>query len=261
MFNANKFQCLRYGRNQHLKNATSYQTNSGTTIKSEASAKDLGVTMSDCALFSEHISNTAKAASLKCGRILRTFRTRRKLPLLTLWCSLVLPILDYCSQLWNPSKLGLIQTLEKVQVNFLRKIQDIPKLDYWDQLRYLRLYSLQRRREIYCILYVWKVLEQLVPNFGIKVGNNRRMGRYCIVPHIRQSSSCKIQTIRFGSMAINGPRLFNCLPPRIRNLSGCSIEVFKRVLDKDLETIPDEPRIPGLTRYCAESSNSIIIYN
>ena len=59
MFNTDKFQCLRYGKNQHLKNVTSYQTNSGTTIKSEASAKDLGVTMSDCALFSEHISNTA----------------------------------------------------------------------------------------------------------------------------------------------------------------------------------------------------------
>ena len=29
--------------------------------------------------------------------------------MLTLWKSLVMPILDYCSQLWSPSKVGEIQ--------------------------------------------------------------------------------------------------------------------------------------------------------
>ena len=259
-FNSEKFQCLRYGRNQDLKERTCYQSDGGSSIKSESSIRDLGVTMSDNGLFSEHIANVTKSANLKCGWVLRTFKTRNQLPLITLWRSLVLPILDYCSQLWNPSKPGLIQMLEMVQVNFLKKIRDIPKMDYWDQLKFLNMYSLQRRRERYCIIYVWKILENLVPNFGVKVGYNKRLGRYCVIPHVRQSSSGKIQTIRFGSMGVNGPRVFNCLPPQIRNLSGCSIEVFKRALDNHLKSIPDEPRVPGLIKYCAKSTNNIAMY-
>ena len=258
LFNSEKFQCLRYGTNQDLKNTTSYRSDGGTIIKSESSVRDLGVTMSDNALFSEHIANVVQSANLKCGWVLRTFKTRNRLPLLTLWRSLVLPIVDYCSQLWSPSKPGLIQMIEMVQVNFLKKIKDIPKLDYWEQLKFLKMYSLQRRRERYCIIYVWKILENRVPNFGIEVGCSKRLGRYCIIPHVRQSSSCRTQNIRFGSMGINGPRLFNSLPPIIRNISDCSIDVFKRAVDKHLESIPDEPRTPGLIRYCSRNTNSIV---
>ena len=35
---------------------------------------------------------------------------------------------------------------------------------YSDRLSLLRLYSLQRRRERYCIIYVWKIIEDFVPN-------------------------------------------------------------------------------------------------
>ena len=37
---------------------------------------------------------------------------------------------------------------------------------YSDRLSLLRLYSLQRRRERYCIIYVWKRIEDLVPNLS-----------------------------------------------------------------------------------------------
>ena len=88
--------------------------------------------------------------------------------MLTLWKSLVLPILDYCSQLWSPSNKGLIQQIESIQQSFTRKIA-IGNLtnNYWDRLSHLKLYSLQRRRERYAIIYVWKILEGHVPKiFG-----------------------------------------------------------------------------------------------
>ena len=37
---------------------------------------------------------------------------------------LILPKLDYCSQLWNPSQAGLIQQLELAQKSFLRRINE-----------------------------------------------------------------------------------------------------------------------------------------
>ena len=44
----------------------------------------------------------------------------------------------------------------------------------------LKLYSLQRRRDRYTIIYVWKILESIVPNLNIPntYGSIRR-GRLC----------------------------------------------------------------------------------
>ena len=79
--------------------------------------------------------------------------------------SLVLPILDYCSQLWCPLKKGDIQLIEDVRKVFARKIPHKGQ-DYWERLRTLRLYSLERRRERYRIIYIWKMLENLSPNLN-----------------------------------------------------------------------------------------------
>ena len=259
-FNPDKFECLRYGSDETLRNNTFYLSCNGSLICNKTSVKDLGVTMSANASFEEHISNITLAASLQCGWILRTFATRDQAPLITLYKTLVIPILDYCSQLWCPSSQGTIQRVEKVQINYLKKVQGISHLDYWQQLQLLKMKSLERRRERYRAIYVWKVLEDLVPNFGITSAYSKRNGRYCVVPHLKSNASCRIKTIRFNSMGVNGPRVFNSLPVHLRNMSLCSLEAFKRALDKHLEVIPDEPRVPGLVKFCKRGSNSLVDY-
>ena len=77
-----------------------------------------------------------------------------------------LPILDYCSQLWSPSKVGDIQQIEQIQKSFTRKIRFASRKDYWERLEQCHLFSLQRRRERYRIIYVWKILEGIVPNLS-----------------------------------------------------------------------------------------------
>ena len=46
---------------------------------------------------------------------------------------------------------------------------------------------------------------------------------------------------------VNGARLFNCLPAKIWNLTRIGLDEFKMALDKFLETVPDQPKIDGLT--------------
>ena len=55
----------------------------------------------------------------------------------------------------------------------------------------------------------------------------------------------------------SGPQLFNCLPPFLRNMTKCSVDILKEELDKYLLTIPDEPSVPGLTPD-ARPSNSLL---
>ncbi|KAG0714188.1 hypothetical protein GWK47_014605 [Chionoecetes opilio] len=54
-----------------------------------------------------------------------------------------------------------------------------------------------------------------------------------------------------------GPKLFNNLPGKLRNLTECSVEKFKHHLDNHLQTIPDEPPVPGYTSVSRADTNSI----
>ena len=220
--------------------------------------------MSDDASFSVHIKKIVEKVNSLVSWILRTFEARDELTMLTLWKTIVLPHIDYCSQLWSPHKKGEIQMIELLQRNFIRKIKGACSLSYWDQLKKLKLYSLERRRERYIIIYVWKILENFVPNFnhevngnsagGISYYNHIRHGRKCVVPSLTKG---RVQSIRYGALVASGPRLFNLLPKSIRNTSNSSVNVFKKKLDKYLESVPDEPLIPGYVRYGRGLSNSV----
>ena len=67
-----------------------------------------------------------------------------------------------------------------------------------------------------------------------------------------------MQNLREASLPVRGQRLFNTLPQEVRNLTGCTVEHFKRSLDKYLRDIPDEPQIPGYTLMRRAETNSII---
>ena len=143
-----------------------YTDPTGHVIARSESVKDLGIVMSDDGRFGEHIAGVVRAAKMKLGWILRTFKTREETPLMFLYSSLVRPLLEYSCQLWNPSRVGEIQQLESVQRSFTARIRSTGHLDYWQRLARMDLYSLQRRRERYIIVYVFKVIEGLVPNLG-----------------------------------------------------------------------------------------------
>ena len=97
----------------------------------------------------------------------------------TLFKTLVLPHVDYCSQLWAPSRASDLLRLEKIQKNFLRKIPSLSHLSYWEQLASLKMYSTQRRLERHRVIYIWKLIEGIVPDCGVRESQNQetRLGR------------------------------------------------------------------------------------
>ena len=77
--------------------------------------------------------------------------------MLTLLKSVVIPLLlpYYCCQLWNPWKAKDIQAIEAIQRTFTYKITEVHHYNYWEILHELKLYSLQRRRVRYIIIYIY----------------------------------------------------------------------------------------------------------
>ena len=166
--NGKKFEQLSFGINTQTMNHSLYFDDQGNKIVSKDAVRDLGVTMDVDGTFTTHINKLVSKVNELSGWILRTFQSREKDVLLTLWKSLVIPHLDYCSPLWSPVKTSLIQKIELTQKSFIRKIRGMKNLNYWEQLKFLGLYSLERRRERFQILYTWAILENQLPNFHHK---------------------------------------------------------------------------------------------
>lgn len=159
LFNENKFEVLRYGRNTAIKENTSYSTTHGK-IETKSSLRDLGEIVSIEGKFSFHIQNITASAKLS-GWILRIFMEE----------SGIRSKLEYCCQLWSSNTVDEIEELEPVQRSFISKISGLSD----------KKYSLQRRKEQYQIIYTQKILERLVPNTGIKLRQNRPRGRFCYI--------------------------------------------------------------------------------
>ena len=254
-FNGEKFLHLRYG--WKLDSQTGYQTENGNNISQVDNLKDLGVIMSSSASFEDHINQVCSKGKDMAGWILRTFSARDSTTMLTLFKTMVLPLVEYCCQLWSPNKQYLIKSIESVQRHFTSKISGMTGLSYRQRLRKLKLYSLERRRDRYSVIYVWKILQGLAPNMlgedQLRNVNNPRLGRLCALPPLKSRSPRSIQTLKESSFCVRGPKLFNELPPNLRNFDG-KIDTFKTKLDRFLSTVKDEPYDPDEPLVAASNS-------
>ena len=128
--------------------------------------------------------------------------------------------------------------------------------DYWQKLKLLRVYSQERRRERYSVMFLWKLSQGLVTGYDITFTPlDGRTGRKAVSPSIPRTPSC-LKNAREGSLAVKGVALFNSLPISLRNSDHGDIPMFKNHLDIYLGNIPDQPTMPGLTR--GAQSNSLL---
>ena len=181
--------------------------------------------------------------------------------MLTLLKQLIIPSLEYCCPVWSPGDAANINKLEKVQKSFTKKIFGLSKVHYWDRLEKLHLFSLQRRRERYLILYIWKITHGLVPDVGVTYApTNNNEGIKLRLPVLKGPAD--ITKLMENGLLYHGARLFNMLPQDLRRTSTAEetihIDTFKRSLDKFLWLIPDEPGPNKAGRIRAAESNSLL---
>ena len=94
--------------------------------------------------------------------------------------------------------------------------------------------------DIYGIIYMWKIVEGLVPNLSDPITSSfsDRRGRTCIVCH---SGADRLGTLKCNSFRWRSIRRFNRLQNGIRIMSSCSVVGFKSQLDSYLGNIVDLP--------------------
>ena len=257
-FNGDKFELLRYTVNGEPI-PFQYVTSEGTAIEAKNEVTDLGVIMSCSANFKIHVDHIIKKAKERLSWIFRVFLTRDPKPMLTLYRALVLPILEYCSQLWHPVQLGISRSLEAVQRSFTSRLRGMENLNYWQRLEALKLYSLERRRERYMMIYIYKIIVGLAPNFEasrvVVTQRSDRRGLTCRVPPVNRAAMARVQSLQENSLPVLGARLFNLLPAETRGFSG-QLDNFKKQVDRFLSGVPDQPPLPHY--YQISATNSLL---
>ena len=269
LFNDGKFETLHYGKQV---NNNAYLTLEGLPIERKDCVKDLGVRMTADGKFSTHISNIVLAAHRMTGWVLRTFKTRKTSPMITLLKTLIVSKVEYACVLWSPRDVHNISLIENVQRRFTRRFAIFQNWDnelgmptcttnYWERIKTLKIFSLERRRERYMIIYVYKIVIGISPNPGLNIQYHDRT-KIKVEPKLKLNAPAWVKTLRYASFFYTAPKLYNSLPTALRELEGIIVPVtnhvvaFKRKLDEFLKRIPDQPTTAGL--YRRAESNSII---
>ena len=233
-----------------------YKVSSEEILYPVENVRDLGVQVSNDLSWSRHIGSMVTKARSKLSWVFSVFKTRDRTVMTTLYKSLVRSTLEYCCPLWNPGKVTDIQLIEGVQRTFTSRISGLQHLNYWERLAHLKLMSLQRRRERYVILMMWKILHKVVPNCcDIKFKMTPRNGIIAVIPPLAKSSTLRNQTLYDRSFAVQGPKLWNKVPNTVKTAQ--SFDSFKISLSKFLALIPDNPPVSG---YSCSWSNSLVDY-
>lgn len=124
--------------------------------------KDLGVLVDDKLSFYNHISSIVHKAMIRSRLILKCFCSREPELLLKAYLTYVRPILEYCSAVWSPHLVYLIDKVEKVQRFFTKRIPGLWHLSYPDRLLSLGLRTLQDRRRVTDLAMCYRIVHGLL---------------------------------------------------------------------------------------------------
>ena len=240
VLNTDKFQLLHHGKNNELK--SDYKLDETNTLTHSATAKDLGITVSEDLSWMKHIINITNEGKKLTSWILRCFTTRSPV-ILHLFKTFVISKLEYASPLWMPNMKKDIEKIESLQRTLTSKLDGLSEMNYHQRLAHLKLYSLQRRRERFAIITMWKIANNLHPNqLNLEFYKTHRFGIKCRIK-TSKATRVHIRTLYHNSFVSRGPALYNIIPKEVKEKT--TISTFKHALDSYLQAIPDLPPISG----------------
>ena len=117
--------------------------------------------------FDTHISSIIARAKQRLYLLRKCFTSCNEYALIRAFKCYVIPLLEYCCQVWSPSSLSDILRLESVQRAFTRSLYSCFSLSYRERLIKCNLQSLEYRRLCADLTLFYKVVYKLTDiNFG-----------------------------------------------------------------------------------------------
>ena len=133
-----------------------------TSIPNVNHNTDFGVVMDNQLTFKLHINGITVRAKQHTALILRCFYTRDPTLLIKACTVYVRSLLEYCCYVWSPHLMCLINGIEGVQINFIKKLKGIGNLSYDESLKILNIDRLEIRRIKFDLVLYYKIINNLV---------------------------------------------------------------------------------------------------
>ena len=203
----------------------------GLSLERVHEYKYLGVWLTSGLTWSKHINTICNKAKQKIGILYRKYYQHASTAsMLQVYLACIRPDLEYAAPVWSPHQQGLKDQIEGVQKLALKICTKQWTTSYSTLLTLTRVPSLEKRRQILKLCYIFKILNniytfpepqplQLQSNGGDH--RTRSHNRKLVVPFARTNS------YQF-SFFCHTPRLWNELPSKF--VQSTSAELFKERL-------------------------------
>jgi hypothetical protein len=192
--------------------------------------RDLGIIMDETLSYRAHIDTIVNKAMKTYGWLSRNLTTRDCQVVVRVYKALIRPTLEYASSVWSPSRVGMIDRLEKVQKK-ITKLVARNVGSYSDRLRTLKLPSLRWRRTYLDLLKVFQILhgaqqfrQQLFTLSAEITDSNLRRHRLAIY---KPKVHTDLFKHHFTSRVVD---LWNALPDELLDMPGLKFKSFKSKL-------------------------------
>ena len=205
-----------------------------------STVRDLGIIISNDLKWSSHISHIVAKASCCSNQILQSFTTNNVWILLKAYITYVRPKIKYNTLVWSPYLKKDVNLLESVQKRFTRNIGvrcNISFVSYQDCLYKLNIKSLEYRRLVFHLIYVYEIFHNLVEvcfdDFFQSSNNQYNLRRHSWSIKLRNKPSTDGYRLFFSNRICP---VRNKLPEQI--VSAPNLTAFKYLFSKlDLHTL------------------------
>ena len=196
-------------------------------IKIVDNLSDLSISRSSNCSFSDHYLAIANMACRICSLIGYTFRSKHQNLLWPAFLYYVLPILTYCSQVWNPFLLRDIELLERIQRSFTKRMRVLECMTNYERINSLGAYTLTNKISFADMTTVCKFLHRHINFTASDAG-------IVTVSSVTRSDGLRLKQLRpinlscANCFSIRSASMWNKLRSYIVNYS--SLAPFKRNL-------------------------------
>ena len=229
--NANKCHVLYLGNQTDT--STRYhlhdeKKNCEADISIAVDVTDLGVVVDDKLKFDKQVAERVKKANGILASIKRTIKFINKEVFLTLYKSLVRPLLETAGAIWSPNLIKQVKMLENVQRRATKLVQTIKDESYGNRLRALDLPSLEYRRKRGDMILTFKLLNGFMdtdPSLLFELNQNKTRGHKLKL--FKKRCNLGIRKAFFTQRIVND---WNNLTTEVVNCS--TVQQFERAYDK-----------------------------
>ena len=156
--NLDKCEVIHLGN----KNVSKSYSIDGSVIPTKTSVRDLGIKVSSDLKPRNHITEITRISFFKLRQFHFALSCKERNFQLEIYCLYVRPLLEHNTPIWSPHLICDIDSIERVQRFFTKRLSGLWDTPYLERLRVLQLETLEHRRIINDLVFMYKLVNQLI---------------------------------------------------------------------------------------------------